>query len=212
MIEITISYITFPSHSVRDNGSKQRYAGYIRQYVALTGLGLEEFNQVLMGLARAHKYFEDFLPPNKLEPLEPFAINGNLALACHTRYLTARRFCRSAIAQPFGPGVDPNGDLARIAGTSHIHTEDNVVQYLGIKHDSKQDIKYVYPSASSIKNNNNLTSIFVRYININPVRFQNGDIVEVTLSFFCHQTRSEKFKMMISLKTMTLLDDKIREV
>jgi len=84
MIEMTISYLTSLSHSVRDNGSKQRYAGYIRQYIALTGLGLEEFNQVLMGLARAHKYFEDFLPLNKLELLEPFTINGNLALACHT--------------------------------------------------------------------------------------------------------------------------------
>ena len=80
--------------------------------------------------------------------------------------------------------MDPNGDLERIAGTSHIHTEDNVVQYLGIKHDNNKDIKYVYPSVSYTKKK--LISTIFRYINISPVQFQNSDIVEVTLSFFCH--------------------------
>jgi len=49
-------------------------------------------------------------------------------------------------------------------------------------------------------------------VNINPVRFQKGDIVEITVSFFCVRTRTEKFKMMASLKTLTLLNDKFREV
>ena len=41
-----------------------------------------------------------------------------------------RRNCRLLVEQPFGPGVDPNGDLERIKGNTYIHTEDNVVQYL----------------------------------------------------------------------------------
>jgi hypothetical protein len=102
---------------------------------------LEEFNKTLSGLARVHKYFEDVLPADKLEPLEPFTLHGYLALACHTRYFMARRYCRSAVAIAFGPGVDPNGDLERIGGDSYIHTEDNVVQYLGIKTDEEKSLK-----------------------------------------------------------------------
>jgi len=109
--------------------------GIIRQYVALTGLGIEEFNSTLTGLARVHKYFKDVLPADKLERLDPFSLHGYLALACHTRYFHARHLCQSAVAIPFGPGVDPLGVLERIAGDLYVHTEDNVVQYLGKKTD-----------------------------------------------------------------------------
>ncbi|KAF8811605.1 hypothetical protein BYT27DRAFT_7089134 [Phlegmacium glaucopus] len=174
-----------------DEQSKNRYAKFIRQYVAVTGIGLEEFSKVLSGLARVHQYFEDLLPANKLERLEPFSINGNLALACHTRYFQSRRHCRSADPHPFGPGVDPNDDLKQIGGDLYIHTEDNVVQYLARKIETGQSLKYT---------------------NIHPIRFQRGDIVEVNISFFCVQTRFGKFKMMTALRTLTLLDDKFRQV
>ncbi|KAF8798316.1 hypothetical protein BYT27DRAFT_7123499, partial [Phlegmacium glaucopus] len=159
---------------------------FIRQYIAVTGIGLEEFNQILQGFGRVHNFFEDVLPVDKLERLELFSINGNLALACHTRYFQARCYCRSAVPQPFGPGVDPNGDLEQIGRDLFIHTEDNVVQYLARKNDTGQSLKY---------------------ININPSQFQKGDIVEITISFFCIKTRFEKLKMMTSLKTLTLLND-----
>ncbi|KAF8802306.1 hypothetical protein BYT27DRAFT_7050192, partial [Phlegmacium glaucopus] len=110
--------------------SKNRYAKFIQQYVAVTGIGLEEFSKVLSGLTRVHQYFEDLLPANKLEQLEPFSINGNLTLACHTRYFQSHRHCQSADPHPFGPGVDPNDDIKQIGGDLYIHTEDNVVQYL----------------------------------------------------------------------------------
>lgn len=51
-----------------------------------------------------------------------------------------------------------------------------------------------------------------RYINVNPVQFQIGDIVEISITFFCVQIRGQKMKMMTSLKTLTMLDDKIRQV
>jgi len=57
-----------------------------------------------------------------------------------------------------------------------------------------------------------LTAWDGRYFNINPLRFQKGDIVEITISFFCVQTRSDTLKMLTSLKGLTLIDDKFREV
>jgi hypothetical protein len=53
---------------------------------------------------------------------------------------------------------------------------------------------------------------FRSYCDINPLRFQKGDIVEMTVSFFCVQTRMNKYKMITSLKSIVLLDDTIREV
>ena len=129
---------------MRDEKSKSRYAGIIRQYIAITGLNLEQFNTAIEGLGRVHRYFEDLLPNYKLEPLQPLTINGILALACCTRYFIACRHCKSADSCPFELGVDPNGDLQWLAGNSYIHTEDNAVQYLGKKNSEKNLVKYVF--------------------------------------------------------------------
>jgi len=57
-----------------------------------------------------------------------------------------------------------------------------------------------------------LSILIDRFYNIDPSRFQKGDIVEVSISFFCVKTRSGTAKMMISLKSLILLDDSFREV
>ena len=51
-----------------------------------------------------------------------------------------------------------------------------------------------------------------RYININPIRFQIGDIVEISIGFYCVQIRGGKMKLMSSLKSITMLNDTIRQV
>jgi hypothetical protein len=120
-------------HVDPDRPRGKKAAAFIRQYVALTGFDLEFFNKTLEGLARVHRLFGDVLPAKNLEPLQLVSINGLAALACHTRYFTPRRLCLSAVQQPFSPGVDPNGDLENLKGDTYVHTEDNVVQYLGKK-------------------------------------------------------------------------------
>lgn len=126
------------SYLLRNDNSKRKLASYIRQYVAVTGLGLEEFNKTLEGLSKVHTYFEDILQTKKFDPLDSFSVGENVSLSCYTRYFQARRYCRSAVKQPFGPGVDPNGDLYTLGGDSFVHTEENVVQYLGIKVNAEQ--------------------------------------------------------------------------
>lgn len=123
------------SRFLRDEGSKNRYAGILRQYVAITGLNTDVFNKTLEGLEKIHRFFEDSLPNEELQPMIPLSIEDNAAMACHTRYFHSTRYCRQAIAYPFGSGVDPNGDLERLQGTSYVHTEDNAVQYLEKKID-----------------------------------------------------------------------------
>ena len=129
---ITLYRIEKYTRSVGNNKRQNRnYAGFIRQYVALSGLNLDSFNKSLEAFAKVHHSFGDLLPADKLESLPTISIDGFAALRCHTRYFTSRRNCPSRfVEQPFGPGVDPNGDLEEIKGDTYVHTEDNVVQYL----------------------------------------------------------------------------------
>ena len=136
-------------------------------------------------------------------------MNGFAALGSHTRYFTSRRNCYSPIVQNFGPGVDPNGELEKLKGSNFVHTIDNIVQYLGEK---QSDSGTSYVIFDFILFMNIQTRNFQSYYDLNPVRFQKGDIVEISISFFCTQTRSGKYKMISSLKTIVLLDDTIREV
>ena len=99
--------------------------------MAITGLNLEDFNKMLEGVGKIHRYFEDALPNRSLGPMEPLLIHDNLALAAYTRYFLPAIDCRSSTPCTFGPGVDPDGDLVKLGGTSYVHTEHNVVQYLG---------------------------------------------------------------------------------
>lgn len=95
-------------------------------------MNLESFDKTLEGLARVRRHFGDLLPNYvELEPLQHISMDNSAALACHTRYFTPRRGCFSPILHDFGPGVDPNGDLENLKGDAYVHTEDNVVQYLG---------------------------------------------------------------------------------
>lgn len=120
---------------MQDEGSRNRYAGVIRQYVAITGLNINDFNKIIEGIAKIHSFFEDSLPNESLQPMIPLVMEENVAMACHTRYFHATRFYKSAIPHPLGSGVDPNGDLQLLQGDSYVHTEDNVVQYLEKKFD-----------------------------------------------------------------------------
>ena len=128
----TIFYI-FISQTRNDQGRIQKFAAIARQYIALTGLNLDLFDDALEGLARVHRFFEDSLPPNSIESFQLPTIEGSSVLASHTRYFTPRRNSLSLILENFGPGVDPNGVLEYLKGSNFVHTEDNVVQYLGEK-------------------------------------------------------------------------------
>ena len=135
-------------------------------------------------------------------------INGNLSLAISTRYFHTHHHHTLAIPQTFGPGVNPNGILKTIAEDTYIHMEENVVQYLGRKGDDWKSFKYVF-----IYNyKNSFLLIFFRYVNVNPIWFQVGDIVKISISFFCVQIHGQKMKMMMSLKTLMILDDTIKQV
>jgi hypothetical protein len=116
----------------------------MRQYVAITGLDMDSFDITLDGFAKVYCFFRNTLPHDRMEDFHPVSMGGYTALACHTRYFTLRRNCYSAVQKPFGPGVDPNGDLEHLKGDAHVHTEDNIVQYLGVKQTDDGSLYVIY--------------------------------------------------------------------
>jgi hypothetical protein len=123
---------------LNDPRRSQKFAAVARQHVALTGLNLEFFNDTLEGLARVHRFFQDSLPFDALEPFQIPTTDGFSILTSHTRYFTPRRNCCSPIIRTFGPNIDPNGDLESLKGHNYVHTEDNIVQYLYEKKTSNE--------------------------------------------------------------------------
>lgn len=131
LIIFIVYYFQYARWAGNDKRRNQNYAAFIRQHVALSGLNSDPFNKSLEAFAKVHRYFGDLLPADKLECLQSISIDGSAALNCHTRYFTSHRNCLGRpVKQPFGLGVDPNGDLERIKGDTYIHMEDNVVQYM----------------------------------------------------------------------------------
>jgi hypothetical protein len=90
---------------------------------------------MLDSLMKVCSYFGDALPNYKIEPVEPLTICNNIAMACYMQYFEPSCYCKTLVPYPFGPGVDPNGYLAVLAGNGFIHMENNSVQYLQKKVD-----------------------------------------------------------------------------
>ena len=137
-----------------NKASRARYATVIRQYVAITGLNLEAFQKTLEGQEKIHAFFQDSLPNQTLQPTSSISFHKNLAMACYTRYFQSTTLYRPLFPHPFGPGVDPNGDLSRLCGDTYMHTEDNVVQYLSRKFDDgvARYISFLFLFSLKLKN------------------------------------------------------------
>jgi len=50
-----------------------------------------------------------------------------------------------------------------------------------------------------------MSQIF-RYDSINPIKFRPGDIIEAQVSFVCVSLRNARYKMLVVLRALTILD------
>ena len=85
---------------------------------------------MLDSLSKVHSYFKDLLTNYKIEPVEPLTICDNITMACYMQYFQGSHYCNTAVPYPFGPGVNPNGNLESLAKNVYIHMEENSIQYL----------------------------------------------------------------------------------
>lgn len=109
-------------------GSKNKVR-FLWQGVSLTAFGEESMDCVFEKIAEIHGLFQRSFG-DRLQDCSVFSSFKNYpALDMSNRYFTAREDAHIDDVCDLGQDVDPQGHLARLAGSAFIHTEDNKVHY-----------------------------------------------------------------------------------
>ena len=101
----------------------------LRQYVRLTGLASQGFNENQGTLERIGTMFAEAVGEDELEGFTHALYEGDFAMDAHTRYFTERRLVPSLRHIPFPPDIDPHHVLEAARDIHFIRTADNVVEY-----------------------------------------------------------------------------------
>ncbi|KIL58014.1 hypothetical protein M378DRAFT_87111 [Amanita muscaria Koide BX008] len=172
--------------------STSKQLKYLRQSVSLTGLGTPYFEASMKALTNIYVLFSRFVPADKLQACAIMGKYGeHVSMDASNRYFTTRKDNPMEKHIPFDSDVDPNGILERAAGGSaYIHSEHNIVRY--------------YERVKSTMDS--------KYNCIPPVRFRDGDIIEVQMTILLVPLLHGQFKMMTTLRSLTLVDTTFSQV
>ena len=98
------------------------------QSVALSGLGLDKFEEGVKAVLQIYNHFCRNLPQGCMDPWEPQITDGQLTLTFANRYLSSLHESEGMEQVPLSNDIDPNG-LIRKAVPKIYHTSDNQVMY-----------------------------------------------------------------------------------
>ncbi|KAF6747099.1 hypothetical protein DFP72DRAFT_1075745 [Ephemerocybe angulata] len=144
---------------------KFEHVRYLRQFVRLTGLGSNNFQDGLAGFSDIETEFQKYPEVTKLTGFDFGVYESEPCVALHARYLTERRLVRSQRHIPFPPEIDPNHALEDARDWQFIRAEDNAVQY------AKKTVE---------------KDGTVRIEPLRPEDFKEGDLVEATGAFVAY--------------------------
>jgi len=105
--------------------------------------------------------------------------------------------------------IDPYGYLAKVVGTALCYTEENAVLYFERQGSNDDDYKF---SDSYHEGNYDSRTFRHRYTPVKPVIFGVSDIVEVQASFMAVPLKQGKFKSVMVLRGITLVDGTFTQV
>ncbi|KAM6491408.1 hypothetical protein JOM56_013182 [Amanita muscaria] len=164
---------------------ENRQRRYIRQTVELTSLGSPYFTDTLHKIHDINEQFSRNLPPNAMETWNSQQFEGHPSLIASNRYFTNRHDQSHHPHVPLGANVDPDGVLQQAMGDEFVHLHENQVEYF-----------------EAVK----IGGVINKHKKINPIKFRIGDIVEAQISFVTYQLRGNKYKLIVVLRAITLLD------
>ncbi|CAA7267778.1 unnamed protein product [Cyclocybe aegerita] len=157
---------------------------YFCQSAALTGFGSESFADAIRCIEEIHNIFARHFPEESLELWNASSSAGYLTIDMANRYFTPRsQASPDQIISSFA--IDPDGILAACTtdGTL-VHTKDNSVEYYEHYQEGEKQ----------------------QYEAIDPIKFRIGDIAEAQVSFIVIHLKEQKYKMLIVMQALTLLD------
>ncbi|KAG6893935.1 hypothetical protein C0995_015577 [Termitomyces sp. Mi166 len=112
--------------------------------------------------------------------------NRKILSTANRMFTPLRDTDRRDVHVPFDRDIDPDGGLERIARNGFKRTADNIVEYAQEK---------------------TLIDGSKKYKKVKPQTFRIGDLVAVQLSFIVAPLRGGRYKMVVVLRSITLLDD-----
>ncbi|THU94611.1 hypothetical protein K435DRAFT_668107, partial [Dendrothele bispora CBS 962.96] len=172
-----------PLKSTRINRSQ---VPYLRQHVGITGLGLPYMSEAIEKLHQLYAKFERILGSEELNAWKADHSYDYDGITANNRYFTVGSNASGRQSVSFQQGVDPDNVLRRLLGDGVAHTEENAVLYM---------------KATKSENSN------WQYQDISPSDFSVGDIVEIQFTVMAVRQKEGNRKMIIVLKSLTLLDD-----
>lgn len=101
----------------------------MKQAISLTGLGTNEFEDTIKGLAKVYELYSHSFEENRLDPWTATELSGHPAIDMATRYFTPIQDAPDKASIPFKADIDPVGLLARLMGNTFIHGSDNEVLF-----------------------------------------------------------------------------------
>lgn len=157
-----------------------------------------------------HKYFDRQFPEGLLDNWSPSTHSNNSSLESldtSNRYLTPLKDVSGLVESvPFHKGVDPRNILSDMAKNTHIHTEDNYVEYFSTHRDSDGQRRSIKKNHSKVNNKNSQPFWMYRFQACEPQMFRVGDIVQAQLSFVVIPVKAGRRKMLTILRSLALLD------
>ncbi|THU94769.1 hypothetical protein K435DRAFT_667775, partial [Dendrothele bispora CBS 962.96] len=163
-------------------------APYLRQHIGITGLGLAYMSQAIEHFHQLYAKFERGLASEEIDAWHADQSYKYEGITANSHYFTVGANAAGRQSIPFQDGVDPEGILRRLLGDGTVHTEENSVLYM--KATNTGQSKW-------------------RYSDLSPSNFSIGDIVEIQFTVMAIRKREGNYKMVIALRSLTLLDDSI---
>ncbi|KAF8148181.1 hypothetical protein B0H34DRAFT_803026 [Crassisporium funariophilum] len=151
---------------------------YLCQSATLTAFGNSVFDKSIEDMAAIYAIFTRAIGDNLVEGAVHSTYKDFSAIDVANRYFTPRGGAATKEIRPLTAEVDLKGYLAKAAGSTYVHTEENKVYYFK-KAGNKQSETGFQATGPQI--------------------FQVGDIVEVQVSFIAIPMQDNKWKIIRSI-------------
>jgi hypothetical protein len=114
---------------MKHSGRNKHSLKYLRQSVAITGLGSEMFARNIRAINTVQAFFSREFQENALMDWTSTSFQNTESIDVSNRYFISSRDASQLSPVELHPSIDPTGRLKLLASTDFIHTEDNQVQY-----------------------------------------------------------------------------------
>ncbi|KAF8220026.1 hypothetical protein L208DRAFT_1336195, partial [Tricholoma matsutake] len=163
------------------------------QGITLTGLGTPTFEWAVDAAQEIYRLFNQSFEDGMLESWMTSTTQSTTGHSLNTsnRYVTSKKDTPQMVHIPFSPTIDPHSFLEQMLKGSYVHGDNNTVEYY-----------QVYKNQDGTR----------RFQAVGPHTFHIGDIVETQVSFIAMPLKEQKYKLLVVLHLIALLNKAYSQV